>query len=310
MFGSAADLSVAAIAPATATVGDPVLVTVTARNDGPDEATVQVAAPLGAGLTLDSSTPDLGTYAAGSGQWSLTLGSGATATLHLAARATDARSSTTTAEVAASSAGDPDSIAGNGAAGEDDSASAAIEIAPAPPPPAPPTPPSSDKDGDGVAPPLDCNDTNSAIRPGAIDPPGDGIDQNCDGVDSPFPVLGASAVFTSSVARGVTRLLRLRAVDLSGGEKIVVTCKGKGCPRKKKDKTKTFTARKPGVLSIIWPALKRAKLRAKATVRVEITKAGSVGRVSVATFQKGTRAPKIARSCLVPGARRTSACQR
>jgi len=62
-----------------------------------------------------------------------------------------------------------------------------------------------DKDGDGYAgpweckedavscnaeelnkqpmPDLDCNDREAAIHPGAVDKPGDGIDQNCDGHD-------------------------------------------------------------------------------------------------------------------------------
>jgi hypothetical protein len=47
--------------------------------------------------------------------------------------------------------------------------------------------PNFDLDGDGSLSPAggggDCNDDNAAIRPGAADPPSDGIDQNCDGRD-------------------------------------------------------------------------------------------------------------------------------
>ncbi len=40
-----------------------------------------------------------------------------------------------------------------------------------------------DVDQDGVAPPADCNDANPAIRPGAVDVAGDGVDQDCSGAD-------------------------------------------------------------------------------------------------------------------------------
>jgi len=40
-----------------------------------------------------------------------------------------------------------------------------------------------DADGDGFFPPTDCNDADSSVFPGAPDPAGDDIDQNCDGID-------------------------------------------------------------------------------------------------------------------------------
>ena len=41
-----------------------------------------------------------------------------------------------------------------------------------------------DADGDGVSSTDDCDDGNDSIFPGARDTPGDGIDQDCDGVDA------------------------------------------------------------------------------------------------------------------------------
>jgi Ca2+-binding RTX toxin-like protein len=41
-----------------------------------------------------------------------------------------------------------------------------------------------DRDGDGIDKPLDCNDLDGTVRPGAFDRPSDGVDQNCDGADA------------------------------------------------------------------------------------------------------------------------------
>ncbi len=40
-----------------------------------------------------------------------------------------------------------------------------------------------DGDGDGVPAPLDCNDRDGSIHPGASDPFEDGLDRDCDGKD-------------------------------------------------------------------------------------------------------------------------------
>lgn len=59
-------------------------------------------------------------------------------------------------------------------------------------PPADPVAAQNDRDGDGFeaapsgaspSPAYDCDDTSKDVHPGANDPMGDGLDQNCDGMD-------------------------------------------------------------------------------------------------------------------------------
>ena len=73
-----------------------------------------------------------------------------------------------------------------------------------------------DGDGDGVAPPLDCNDANAAIHPGAVDKPGDKIDQDCSGTDAAFPVLEARANFSWGFSGSRTALTKVDGLRPQG----------------------------------------------------------------------------------------------
>ncbi|MEK7705429.1 MAG: putative metal-binding motif-containing protein, partial [Myxococcota bacterium] len=69
------------------------------------------------------------------------------------------------------------------------------------------TDPSSpvDADRDGYSTVADCDDTDAAIHPGAPDPFGDGIDQDCDGADARPSCADAVVTSAACVCDGATR---------------------------------------------------------------------------------------------------------
>ena len=111
--GQLADIEVLkTVDDAAPNVGDAVTFTITAHDNGPDDATgVAITDNLPAGLALVSATPSQGTYAGG--VWSVgTLtasGAGATATLSIVATVQQAGAITNTASVSASDQPDPNS---------------------------------------------------------------------------------------------------------------------------------------------------------------------------------------------------------
>lgn len=160
-----------------------------------------------------------------------------------------------------------------------------------------------DADKDGVSPPVDCNDANPAIKPGAVDKPGDKVDQDCSGKDATFPELNAAAAFTYNY--GTTTTIRVLELSrLRGGETATVKCTGsKRCPFK----TKTYKGLKKGKKTIGRSLWKGRKLPSGTVISVRVTRSGYVGTSTVLTVRKKKR-PKIARACVKPGATKTSAC--
>ena len=59
-----------------------------------------------------------------------------------------------------------------------------------------------DHDGDGALPPEDCDDHAPAIHPGALDLPGDGVDQDCDGLPGCLADLDGDGFGGTPIAAG------------------------------------------------------------------------------------------------------------
>jgi alpha-tubulin suppressor-like RCC1 family protein len=159
-----ADLAVIAQASvATVRVGQPVVIVVTVANLGVDAATTEIAAKLGAGLGLVTATPSKGSYAEGTGRWSTgSLAPGDSAILTLAATGAAPATSVTIAEVAVSTALDPDSTPGDGAPGQDDRATVNVTVTPASADP--PKPPN----GGSTKPPTGEPSPTGKVAPGQL----------------------------------------------------------------------------------------------------------------------------------------------
>ena len=127
----AADVSlVKSVAPQSATAGTNVTFTVIVSNAGPGAATnLTVTDILGAGLTYVTHTQTHGSFANGTGLWTIgTLASGSTATLTVTATVLSSGSKMNRAQVSAVDQHDPDSTANNSVASEDDDARATVTL--------------------------------------------------------------------------------------------------------------------------------------------------------------------------------------
>lgn len=114
-------------------------------------------------------------------------------------------------------------------------------------------------------------------------------------------------VTTRKPKRGTVQLRAIKLSNLVGGEQIVVTCAGAGCPSKKNDRTFRTTAKRAGELAVKPKKLLLSKLRRGAKVTVAVTKPGRTGVVATATVGKNSRVTFTTR-CMAAGDTKRSAC--
>jgi hypothetical protein len=160
-----------------------------------------------------------------------------------------------------------------------------INIAPAPGSPGP-----TDADHDGDPAGSDCNDNDPAVHHGAVDIPGNGVNEDCVGGDATV-ILDVRFTDKWTVFKNYTTVFALAARRVPAGGKVVVTCKGRGCNFKKQ----TISAKKPGdvTLTKYFNFKKKGKgvvshLKPGAKVTILVTKPGTIGAFLESTIQKQT----------------------
>ena len=181
-----------------------------------------------------------------------------------------------------------------------------------------------DDDADGVTAPQDCDDQNPAIHPGAVDVPGDGVAQDCTDADTPGPPpppppppgddshpvvvpsgpgkIGARIVGRWGLARRYTTVFELTVKDVPADGRVVVLCRGGGCP------TARRTVSLKGGSAKLAKLFKGRRLKPGAVVEIRVTAPGKIGKVVRYTVRAKRKLPTSATLCLAPGAGTPGAC--
>ncbi len=166
---------------------------------------------------------------------------------------------------------------------------------------APPPPP--DQDHDGFTAGQDCNDLDAAVHPGAIEQPGNAVDENCDGIRADLPQIVANVSSGFRVTGKRVTIDRLLVTSGPGDMAVEFRCSGRGCP------VRRASARPRGGRANVLSAIKRYRHRFRAgqTVEVRVASPARIGKVVRYRLVRG-RTPVGRTLCLPPGARSARRC--
>lgn len=160
-----------------------------------------------------------------------------------------------------------------------------------------------DRDGDGVPRQFDCNDSNRAIHPGAQEIYGNKVDEDCNGRNDPLLTLRTPILSRFLASGSTTRVSRLQALSLERGTQVVVLCRGRGCPFKKR----TIKVKKDTKKLDLRKRLKLKRLRKGARLEVRVLREDSIGRVARFRVRRGS-IPAVSFLCMRPSDRSPRKC--
>jgi hypothetical protein len=169
------------------------------------------------------------------------------------------------------------------------------------PTPAPPV--DLDHDDDGLNDDLDCDDNNPKRRQGLPEIRGNKLDEDCDGQAQDFRKLASRAqIVYRATASTLLRAVFVRKIE--AGSTVRITCKGKGCGRKRFSKRFRTTKK---VVNFIR-AMRTNRPKPGAVLEIRITKPQRVGRVYRYSF-RFYKFPRLRDDlCVHPGVSKPFTC--
>ena len=166
------------------------------------------------------------------------------------------------------------------------------------------TPVDPDSDHDGLVDSLDCDDANPLRRAGLPEIRGNSVDEDCSGKAQDFLQVRARVGRVNYRATASTLLRELVVNRLAAGDKVTITCRGKGCRRKRVSKK----FRKARARFNFASSLRRNRPRPGAVLELRITAPKRIGRVYRYKF-RFYKFPKVSDDlCLRPGAKKPTKC--